>query len=208
MSRCRRPCATSCWRGSRHSQMPFATCCGSRPWQGGRSITRCWLRPADLSEADLNVALRDAVEAYLLASESSIAGYSFRHALVREAIYSDLLAGERRGLHLRLARAISDQSGSAGVKSRPLLPSLPTIGTRRASWRRLCRRQLPPGPRPRSCTRPARRGCTTNARSRSGTPSIPHRASSPSSGSRSCGGRPTRRCASGRKIEQSPWRAR
>ena len=84
----------------------------------GRTVGHALLAAAaDLSEADLNVALRDAVEAYLLASESSIAGYSFRHALVREAIYSDLLAGERRGLHLRLARAISDQSGSVRAKS-------------------------------------------------------------------------------------------
>jgi DNA-binding CsgD family transcriptional regulator len=84
----------------------------------GRTVDHALLAAAaDVSEGDLNVALRGAVEAYLLASESSIAGYSFRHALVREAIYSDLLAGERRGLHLRLARAISDQSGSAGAKS-------------------------------------------------------------------------------------------
>lgn len=84
----------------------------------GRTVDHALLAAtADLSEADLNVALRDAVEAYLLVSESSMAGYSFRHALVREAIYSDLLPGERRSLHLRLARAISDQSGSAGAKS-------------------------------------------------------------------------------------------
>ncbi len=84
----------------------------------GRTVDHALLAAAsDLSEADLNVALRDAVEAYLLASESSMAGYSFRHALVREAIYSDLLAGERRSLHLRLGRAISDESGSAEEKS-------------------------------------------------------------------------------------------
>ena len=84
----------------------------------GRTVDHALLAAAsDLSEADLNVALRDAVEAYLLASESSMAGYSFRHALVREAIYSDLLAGERRSLHLRLGRAISDESGSAEEES-------------------------------------------------------------------------------------------
>ncbi len=84
----------------------------------GRTVDHALLAAAaDLSEDDLNVALRSAVEAYLLASESSIAGYSFRHALVREAIYSDLLAGERQRLHLKLARAIRDQSGSAGAKS-------------------------------------------------------------------------------------------
>ncbi len=84
----------------------------------GRTVDHALLAAvADLSEDDLNVALRDAVEAYLLVSESSIAGYSFRHALVREAIYSDLLAGERRSLHLRLARAIGEQSGFVAADS-------------------------------------------------------------------------------------------
>ena len=84
----------------------------------GRTVDHALLAAAsDLSEADLNAALRDAVGAYLLTSEPSIAGYSFRHALVREAIYSDFLAGERRSLHVRLARAISEQSGSLGAKS-------------------------------------------------------------------------------------------
>jgi DNA-binding CsgD family transcriptional regulator len=84
----------------------------------GRTVDHALLAAAaGRSEADLNVALRDAVEAYLLAPEYSIAGYSFRHALVREAIYSDLLAGERQSLHLKLARAISEQSLLVGAKS-------------------------------------------------------------------------------------------
>ena len=84
----------------------------------GRTVDHALLAAtADLSETDLNAALRDAVGAYLLASESSIAGYSFRHALTREAIYSDLLAGERQRLHVKLARAISDQSSSTGARS-------------------------------------------------------------------------------------------
>ena len=84
----------------------------------GRTVDHTLLAAAaDVSEADLNAALREAVEAYLLAPDSSSAGYSFRHALVREAIYSDLLAGERRALHLKLARAISRQSHPVGAKS-------------------------------------------------------------------------------------------
>jgi DNA-binding CsgD family transcriptional regulator/tetratricopeptide (TPR) repeat protein len=69
-----------------------------------------------LSEDDLNGALREAVEAYLLAPDTSAAGYSFRHALLREAIYSDLLPGERRNLHLRLARTLSGHPRLAGPK--------------------------------------------------------------------------------------------
>lgn len=72
---------------------------------------------ADLSEADLNCALRDAVEDYLLAHDSATAGYSFRHALLREAIYSDLLPGERRTLHLRLARTLGEHPQFAGMRA-------------------------------------------------------------------------------------------
>ncbi|HEY2654141.1 MAG TPA: AAA family ATPase, partial [Solirubrobacteraceae bacterium] len=76
----------------------------------GRTVDHALLASvAELSEEDLNGALRDAVENYLLTPESSIVGYSFRHALLREAIYSDLLPGERRNVHLRLARTLNVQ---------------------------------------------------------------------------------------------------
>ncbi|MBV9413866.1 MAG: AAA family ATPase [Solirubrobacterales bacterium] len=71
---------------------------------------------AELSEDDLNRALREAVESYLLAPDCATAGYSFRHALLREAIYSDLLPGERRNLHLKLARTLGGQPRRAGAK--------------------------------------------------------------------------------------------
>jgi len=52
----------------------------------------------------LNAALREAVaEQVLVASEDSRLG--FRHALLREAMYDDLLPGERSELHLALAVA-------------------------------------------------------------------------------------------------------
>ena len=62
---------------------------------------------ADLSDDDLNGALREAVESYLLAPDPATAGYSFRHALLREAVYADLLPGERQILHLRLAQTLA-----------------------------------------------------------------------------------------------------
>ena len=37
--------------------------------------------------------------------------YAFRHALMREAVYEDLLPGERGGLHVRLAEALEDNPG-------------------------------------------------------------------------------------------------
>jgi DNA-binding CsgD family transcriptional regulator len=82
----------------------------------GRTVDHTLLAAvAELSEDDLNRALREAVESYLLAPDSSTPGYSFRHALLREAIYSDLLPGERRHLHLRLARALGGQPRVAGA---------------------------------------------------------------------------------------------
>ena len=82
----------------------------------GRTIDHALLAAVtDRSEDDLNRALRDAVESYLLTHDSSGAGYSFRHALLREAIYADLLPGERRSLHLRLARALGEHPTGAAA---------------------------------------------------------------------------------------------
>lgn len=82
----------------------------------GRTVDHALLATvADRPEDDLNSALRDAVEDYLLAHDPATAGYSFRHALLREAIYSDLLPGERRILHLRLARTLGEHPRLAGT---------------------------------------------------------------------------------------------
>ncbi len=68
---------------------------------------------ADLVEADheaLHDALRQAVdEQVLIACEEARLG--FRHALLREAVYDDLLPGERGELHLALARLYEERMG-------------------------------------------------------------------------------------------------
>ncbi|HEY8282374.1 MAG TPA: AAA family ATPase [Leifsonia sp.] len=53
---------------------------------------------------ELDVSAREAVLANVLAADST--EYSFRHALVREAIHADLLPGERARFHSRYARAL------------------------------------------------------------------------------------------------------
>ncbi len=84
----------------------------------GRTVDHALLAAvAELSEDDLTGALREAVENYLLAPDCATMGYSFRHALLREAIYSDLLPGERRNLHLRLAQTLAAQPALAGAKA-------------------------------------------------------------------------------------------
>ena len=60
---------------------------------------------ADMPEAELNEGLRDAVAHQVLVAEPDALAYEFRHTLVYEAIYEDLLPSER----VRLHTAIADQ---------------------------------------------------------------------------------------------------
>jgi len=59
----------------------------------------------ETSEDELAAGLREAVEAQVV-QVGRDDRYGFRHALLREVIYDDLLPGERAELHLRLARAL------------------------------------------------------------------------------------------------------
>jgi DNA-binding CsgD family transcriptional regulator/tetratricopeptide (TPR) repeat protein len=80
----------------------------------GRTVDHAVLTAvSDLPADSLDRALREAVEAHLLTHDPSADGYSFRHALVREAIYADLLPGERRRRHLALARALTSEPAAA-----------------------------------------------------------------------------------------------
>ncbi|WP_164903885.1 ATP-binding protein [Nonomuraea polychroma] len=58
---------------------------------------------AGLDDLALDDALRPIVHARLLLVDGD--GYTFRHALIRDAVYDDLLPGERRRLHARCAGA-------------------------------------------------------------------------------------------------------
>jgi predicted ATPase/DNA-binding CsgD family transcriptional regulator len=64
----------------------------------------------EIDEDELATGLRDAVEAQVIAVGRDDR-YGFRHALLREVIYDDLLPGERAELHLRLARALEATLG-------------------------------------------------------------------------------------------------
>jgi DNA-binding CsgD family transcriptional regulator/tetratricopeptide (TPR) repeat protein len=69
---------------------------------------------AGSSEAELDAALREAVAWNVLVTDADGASYAFRHALLREAVYHDLLAGERLRTHAALARALADRPELAG----------------------------------------------------------------------------------------------
>lgn len=61
-------------------------------------------RVLDIAPDELDEALREAVQHHILITEKN--SYGFRHALLREAVYNDLLPGERVRLHASYAKAI------------------------------------------------------------------------------------------------------
>jgi DNA-binding CsgD family transcriptional regulator len=78
---------------------------------GGRRVTHEMLEAvAELPAPRLDDALRDAIDAHVLELTSSGRGYVFRHALLAEAVYDDLLPGERVRLHAAYAAVLSARS--------------------------------------------------------------------------------------------------
>ena len=92
--------------------------------------------------------MREAAGHQLLAFDEP-GGYRFRHALLREAVYADLMPGERTRLHARIASLL------AGVPRRRRLNSpttaWPATTSRARSPPRFGRAPRPSasGPRPR-----------------------------------------------------------
>ncbi|MEW2610053.1 AAA family ATPase [Streptomyces sp. NPDC047880] len=79
----------------------------------GRRVEHDLLREAaGLPEAELESALREAVGRQLLVAGADDT-YSFRHALAREAVYADLLPGERARLHGAFARLLAGRGHPA-----------------------------------------------------------------------------------------------
>ncbi len=85
----------------------------------GRRVTHSQLAAVSgLDEPTLETALREAVESNVLVAQES--AYAFRHALLAEAAYDDLLPGERVRLHARYAEALrqGQASGTAAELAR------------------------------------------------------------------------------------------
>jgi DNA-binding NarL/FixJ family response regulator len=61
-----------------------------------------------LAAAEYEGAVREAVTHQLLVPDGT-EGYVFRHALLREAVYADLLPGERTRLHATMSSLLSDE---------------------------------------------------------------------------------------------------
>ena len=85
-------------------------------------------------EADTEDGLRDAVESGLLTTDGET--YTFRHALFQEAVYGDLLPGERARLHAMFAELLTagdDTTGGPGELAHHRLASHDLAGALSAS---------------------------------------------------------------------------
>jgi DNA-binding CsgD family transcriptional regulator/tetratricopeptide (TPR) repeat protein len=69
---------------------------------------------AGTTNDEIYAVLRSAVDAHILAlaADAGRETFAFRHALVQEAIYADLLPGERTRLHSEFARVLTEEAGA------------------------------------------------------------------------------------------------
>src|SRR4051794_8782724 len=82
---------------------------------GGRAVSdRLLAAVAGLEEAELDAALREAVEHHVLVVDETERGYAFRHALTRDATYGDALPRERARIHTAYGEALSTDPALAG----------------------------------------------------------------------------------------------
>jgi DNA-binding NarL/FixJ family response regulator len=83
----------------------------------GRRVAHAMLAEvADLPADRLDRALRDAIDAYILRLTPSGRGYTFRHALLAEAVYDDLLPGELVRLHAAYAHALAERDDHSSAE--------------------------------------------------------------------------------------------
>lgn len=81
---------------------------------GGIVPERLLAEVAGTGKTELFSALREAVDNHLLVVDPAGHGYQFRHALTRDAVYEDMLPGERVELHDAYAGALDGDHSLAG----------------------------------------------------------------------------------------------
>jgi len=69
---------------------------------------------AELEEPALSRAVREALAANVLEQLSAGDAFQFRHDVVRQIVYEDLLPGERAGLHARVAATMTEARAALG----------------------------------------------------------------------------------------------
>jgi tetratricopeptide (TPR) repeat protein len=103
---------------------------------GRRVPHRLLAEVAGQPEADLEQGLREAVGAGVLATDAATGSYAFRHALLQEAVYGDLLPGEQVRLHAAYARLLAaGPDGAAAELAHHCLASHDLAGALAASVR-------------------------------------------------------------------------
>jgi DNA-binding CsgD family transcriptional regulator len=68
---------------------------------------------AGIPEPALLAGLRECVDRHVLVGDAGAGTYTFRHSLLREAAYADLLPGETMRLHSAYGRALRSQASAA-----------------------------------------------------------------------------------------------
>ena len=114
----------------------------------GRCVPDRLLRRVFEGRPGLDGALREALDRHVLVADGPDR-YSFRHALLQEAVYADLLPGERVRLHAAYARALAealaeggaqddDRAATAGDLAEHALRSHDPVTALAASWTAAC----------------------------------------------------------------------
>ena len=76
----------------------------------GRADDRLLGEAAGIGTAEISARIREAVDAQIVVTVDA-SRFGFRHALLREVVYDDLLPGERAELHLALAAGLERLDG-------------------------------------------------------------------------------------------------
>jgi DNA-binding CsgD family transcriptional regulator/tetratricopeptide (TPR) repeat protein len=101
---------------------------------GRRVSHRLLAEVAGWPEADLERGLREGIGAGVLVTDSTTGTYAFRHALLQEAVYADLLPSEQVRLHASYARLLAiEPEGVAAELAHHCLASHDLVGALRAS---------------------------------------------------------------------------
>ena len=66
-----------------------------------------------VDELELEASLRAAISRQLLVLDREAGGYRFRHALIAEVVYDELLPSQRTRLHRQIANVLATRDGSA-----------------------------------------------------------------------------------------------
>jgi DNA-binding CsgD family transcriptional regulator len=90
---------------------------------------------AALDDAALARVLRPAVAANLLVVDAEADTYAFRHALIREAVYEDLLPGERITLHARYGNVLDNDQAAHRELARHWYAARDAPRALAAAWR-------------------------------------------------------------------------